>query len=105
MARDAMSIKYKLLIAFSVIVLLATAVAVYGIQVVSQASTLVVRLYDGPLMAVSHARSAQAHFNEARRSMERALILRDATSPASVTGIEDSMKQLAADLNIVRERM
>ena len=100
-----MSIKYKLLIAFSIIVLLATAVAIYGIRVVSDASTLVVRLYDGPLMAVSHARSAQAHFNEARRAMERALILRDATSPAEVARIDDSMKQLAADLAIVRERM
>jgi methyl-accepting chemotaxis protein len=100
-----MSIKYKLLIAFSVTVLLATAVAVYGIHVVSNASTLVVRLYDGPLMAVSHARSAQAHFNEARSAIERALILRDATSPADVARIETSMKQLVADLSIVRERM
>ena len=100
-----MSIKYKLLIAFSIIVLLATAVAVYGIHVVSNASTLVVRLYDGPLMAVSHARSAQAHFNEARSAMERGLILRDATSPADVARIETSMKQLVADLSIVRERM
>jgi methyl-accepting chemotaxis protein len=100
-----MSIKYKLLIAFSVTVLLATAVAVYGIHVVSNASTLVVRLYDGPLMAVSHARSAQAHFNEARSAIERGLILRDATSPADVARIETSMKQLVADLSIVRERM
>jgi hypothetical protein len=49
-----MSIKYKLLIAFSVTVLLATAVAVYGIHVVSNASTLVVRLYDGPLTMPRH---------------------------------------------------
>jgi methyl-accepting chemotaxis protein len=100
-----MSIKYKLLIAFSVTVMLATAVAVYGIQVVSNASTLVVRLYDGPLMAVSHARSAQSHFNEVRHAMERGMVLRDATSPAALARIEDAMKQFVADLSIVRERM
>ena len=66
-----MSIRYKLLIAFSVIVLFATAVAVYGMHLVSNSSTLVVRLYDGPMMAVSHARAAQMQFAEARRAMER----------------------------------
>jgi methyl-accepting chemotaxis protein len=100
-----MSIKYKLLIAFSVTVLLATAVAVYGIHVVSNASTLVVRLYDGPLIAVSHARSAQSHFNQARHEMERGMVLRDATSAATLARIEDAMKQFIADLSIVRERM
>ena len=43
-----MSIKYKLLIAFSVTVMLATAVAVYGIHVVSNASTLVVCMIETP---------------------------------------------------------
>ena len=54
-----MSIRYKLLIAFSVIVLFATAVAVYGMHLVSNSSTLVVRLYDGPMMA-PRTRSADA---------------------------------------------
>jgi methyl-accepting chemotaxis protein len=51
-----MSIRYKLLIAFSVIVLLATAVAIYGMHVVSNSSTLVVRLYDGPMIAAMRGR-------------------------------------------------
>jgi len=100
-----MSIRYKLLIAFSVTVLLAAAVAAYGIHVVSNVSTLVVRLYDGPLMAASHARSAQLHFSEARRAMERAIVLRDETSPSNMAFIENAMKQFAADLKIARERM
>ena len=68
-----MSIRYKLLIAFSVMVILAAAVAAYAIQVVSVSSALVVRLYDGPLMAVSHARSAQLRFADARGAMEVAV--------------------------------
>jgi methyl-accepting chemotaxis protein len=99
-----MSIRYKLLIAFSVIVLFATAVAVYGMHVVSSSSALVVRLYDGPLMAVSQARSAQLQFAEARRAMERGILL-GAASPSSMTLIEESMKQFVSDMQIVRERM
>ena len=49
-----MSIRYKLLAAFSVVVFLAAGVAFYGTRVVSAASSLVVSLYDGPLMAVSY---------------------------------------------------
>jgi methyl-accepting chemotaxis protein len=100
-----MSIRYKLLIAFSVIVLFATAVAVYGMHVVSSSSALVVRLYDGPLMAVSQARAAQLQFAEARRAMERGLILRDSASPSNVTLIDESMKQFVSDIKIARERM
>ena len=66
-----MSIRYKLLLAFSVIVALAAWVAGYGIQLISSTSSMVIRLYDGPLMAVSHARAAQANFTEARRAVEK----------------------------------
>jgi methyl-accepting chemotaxis protein len=100
-----MSIRYKLLAAFSVIVLLATAVAVYGMHVVSNSSTLVVRLYDGPMMAVSHARAAQMQFAEARRAMERGLILRDAAPPSNMKLLDESMKQFVSDMKIVHERM
>ena len=100
-----MSIRYKLLIAFSVIVLLATGVAIYGMHVVSNSSTLVVRLYDGPTMAVSHARAAQMQFAETRRAMERGLILRDAAPPSNMTLLDDSMKQFISDMKVVRERM
>jgi methyl-accepting chemotaxis protein len=100
-----MSIRYKLLIAFSVIVLFATAVAVYGMHLVANSSTLVVRLYDGPMMAVSHARAAQMQFAEARRAMERGLILRDAAPPSNMALLNDSMKQFVSDMKVVRERM
>src|SRR5262245_44189175 len=100
-----MSIRYKLLVAFSIVVLLATAVAGYAIHVVSGASTLVVQLYDGPLMAVRQARSAQLHFNDARRAMEIGIVLREAAPASNAKTIEAAMKHFVADLKVVRERM
>src|SRR6266852_2533682 len=100
-----MSIQYKILIAFSIVVSMAAGIAIYGLQAISDASGLVVNLYDEPFMAVSHARSAQAHFVNARSAMERALILREA-APANNTAIlESAMKRLIEDLEIVSERM
>ena len=100
-----MSIRYRLLLAFSVIVALAACVAGYGFQLISSTSSMVIRLYDGPLMAVSHARAAQANFTEARRAVEKAIILREAATAADFALIDRSMKQLASDMGIVQERM
>jgi methyl-accepting chemotaxis protein len=100
-----MSIRYKLFLAFSVVVVIATGVAFYGVKVVSDTSALVVRLYDGPLMAVSHARSAQWRLSEARHAMERAIILRDSSLGTNLDEMEKAMNQFAADMAVVRERM
>ena len=100
-----MSIRLKLLLAFSGIVLLAAGVAGYGYQLINSTSALVVRLYDGPLMAVNHARAAQLSFTEARRAVEKAIVLREAASKEDFARIEDSMGQFAVDLNVVKERM
>ena len=100
-----MSIRYKLLIAFSAIVVLSVVATTYGIHVVSGFSSLVVRLYDGPLMAVSSARSAELDFAELRQPVERAVLLREVPPEAAVTAIESGMQQFLADLQIVSERM
>ena len=55
-----MSIRYKIFGAFSVVILLACGLAFYGIRGISTAGDQVVRLYDGPLMGINHARSAHA---------------------------------------------
>ncbi len=99
-----MSIRYKLLIAFSIVLALAGAVAFYGIRVISNASGLVVRLYDEPFMAVSHARAAQARFNEARAAMERGLSLRESASERYLAIIKSAMKDTIEELDVVRER-
>ncbi len=100
-----MSIRLKLLSAFSAIVLLAAGVAVYGYLLISASSGLVVRLYDGPMMAVNHARVAQLSFTEARRAVEKAIVLREAASAQDFAAIEGAMAQFSLNLNVVRERM
>lgn len=100
-----MSIRYKLLIAFSAIVVLSMAATTYGVHVVSNLSSLVVRLYDGPLMAVSSARSAQLDFAELRQPVERAVLLREVPPEAAVASMQSGMQQFLTDLQIVKERM
>ncbi len=100
-----MSIRYKLFLAFSIVVVIATGVAFYGVKVVSDTSALVVRLYDGPLMAVNHARSAQWSLSEARHAMERGIILRDTSFASNLDSMEKSMSQFVSDIGVVRERM
>ena len=69
-----MSIRYKIFGAFSVVILLACGLAFYGIRGISDSGDLVVRLYDGPLMGINHARSAHAALNEARLVMYRSSV-------------------------------
>jgi len=65
-----MSIRYKFFAAFSVMIVLACGLACFGIRGISTSGDLVVRLYDGPLIAINHARSAHAALNEARLLMQ-----------------------------------
>ena len=73
-----MSIRYKLIVAFGIVLCLAAGVAFYGIKAISDAGNLVVQLYDEPFMAVSHARAAQVRFDEARAVMARSLTAHEA---------------------------
>src|SRR5262245_65819595 len=66
-----MSIRYKIFGAFSIVIMLACGLALYGIRGISDSGDLVVRLYDGPLMGINHARSAHAALNEAQLLMYR----------------------------------
>jgi methyl-accepting chemotaxis protein len=100
-----MTLRFKLYLAFGVVVGLAAVAALYGMWVVSETSTLVVRLYDGPMMAIGNARSAQLDFAAARAAMDRSLALRDATAATSVAELEKHMQALAADIGVVRDRM
>jgi methyl-accepting chemotaxis protein len=100
-----MPIRFKLFLAFSVVLVLATGVAAYGIQAISEAGDLVVRLYDQPFMAVSHARSAQAKFSDARAAMERRLSLQGAERKSNDAVFKTTMNDLMADLTVVRERL
>jgi methyl-accepting chemotaxis protein len=88
-----MGLTSRLFLAFGVVIALAAGAAVYGVSVVSQTTGDVVRLYDGPLIALSNARSAQLNFTAARLA---------GTDKAAV---ERGMTALLADIGVVRDRM
>jgi len=100
-----MSIRFKLFFAFSVVLALATGVAAYGIHAISDVGNLVVRLYDQPFMAVSHARSAQAKFSDARAAMERRFLLQGAERKSKDAEFKTTMNDVMEDLTVVSERL
>jgi hypothetical protein len=100
-----MSTRYKLPIAFGVIVVLSVAATISGIHIESSLSSLVARLNEGPPMAVSGARSAQLDFAELRQPVERAVLLREMPSATEVASFESGMQQFRADLQVARKRM
>src|SRR2546421_11118741 len=97
-----MSIRYKLFGAFSVMIALACGLAFYSIRCISTSGDLVVRLYDGPLMAINHARSAHAALNDARLRMQRGLT---GSEPEQTVGkLEKLLADVEDDLGVVRVR-
>src|SRR3954463_7963095 len=98
-----MSIRYKIFAAFSLVIFLACGLAFYGIRAISSSGNLVVRLYDGPLMGINHARSAHAGLVEARLVAQRSLV--EGSSPAEVSKIEKLIGNALEDMNIVRDRV
>ena len=98
-----MSIRYKIFGAFTVVVLLACGIAFFGIRGISDTGDLVVRLYDGPLMGINHARSAHAALSEARVIQEQSV--GRGTTGAAVSRFEKLIGNISADLNVVRERV
>ncbi len=100
-----MSIRNKLLLSFSVVVLLAAAVAGYGYQLISSTSALVGGLQDGPMMAANAARSAQIGFGKAQRIVERSVLLNKPASAQDLSEIEGFMSTLADSMNDVKKRL
>src|SRR5215216_568249 len=100
-----MSIRYKLFLGFSVVLILAAAVALYGIRAITDAGNLVVQLYDQSFMATSSARAAQVRFNEARAAIERGLSAPEAAPKANIDAFNAAMKDVLEELKVVAERM
>jgi methyl-accepting chemotaxis protein len=98
-----MSIRYKFFCAFSVVIALACGLAFYGMRSIAASGDLVVRLYDGPLMGINHARSAHAALNAARVLMQAGL--HDGAAKETVTKIEKLVAGIADDLKVVRDRV
>jgi methyl-accepting chemotaxis protein len=100
-----MSIRTKLLLAFSIVLALAAGVAAYGIRAISNADALVVRLYDQPFMAVSYARSAQVKFAYAHAAMERIFLLHGAERESNDAVFKTAINDVMEDLTVVGERL
>src|SRR3954454_2104476 len=98
-----MSIRYKIFGVFSIVIVLACGLAFYGIRGISSSGELVVRLYDGPLMGINHARSAHAALNQAR--LLTATGLGDSVSNETVTEFRGLLNEITGDLRVVRERI
>jgi methyl-accepting chemotaxis protein len=98
-----MSIRYKILAVFTIVIALTGGLAFYGIHAISTTGDIVTRLYDGPLMGINHARSAHAALNETRILVQRGLI--EGTSNDTVVKFEKLLDGVFADLNVVRERV
>jgi methyl-accepting chemotaxis protein len=98
-----MSIRYKIFGVLSIVIVLACGLAFYGIRGISTAGDLVVRLYDGPLMGINHARSAHAGLNEARLVVLRSLS--EGASNETVAKFEKLLGNVFEDLKVVRERV
>jgi len=98
-----MSIRLRILAVLSVMLALTCGLAFYGLRGINTTGDLVVRLYDGPLMAVNHARSAHAELNAAL------LILRASESTGvskeAAVKYEKLVKAMFEDLDVVRERV
>src|SRR5215470_16774620 len=100
-----MSIRYKLLLTFGLLIAFAGGLTAYALRAVSNASDLVVRTYDQPLMGVNHARSAHSRLTSASGIMLRSIALRDPSSLKAAQEIERVVDDARADLKVVRERV
>jgi len=98
-----MSIRLRILAVLSIMLALACGLAFYALRGISSAGDLVVRLYDGPLMGINHARAAHAELNEARLVLQQALST-GATREA-LAKFESLVHGIFEDLNVVRDRI
>jgi methyl-accepting chemotaxis protein len=99
-----MSIQYRFLLAFAVVLGLMGGLAVYGVSQIRAAGDLAKTLYDKPLIAVSYTRLAHVKFNTARSGVEQSLHSRSVPSPERLDGLERLIGDLLQDLDTVKTR-
>src|ERR1700746_844191 len=98
-----MSIRYKLFGIFCIVIGLPCGLAFYGIRGISSSGDLVVRLYDGPLMGINYARSAQAGMDDARLLIPRSI--NEVATKERLEKLEKLIPSISGDLKVVRERV
>ncbi len=100
-----MSIRIKLLLSFSIVVLLAAGVAGYGYQLITSTSALVSGLHDGPMAAASAARAAQVGFEKARRGVDKSILLNKPGAPEDIQSVDQFMAELGDNMDTVKKRL
>ena len=98
-----MSIRLRILAVLSVMLALACGLASYAIRSIDSTGGLVVRLYDGPLMGINHARSAHATLNEARLILQQGQTAE--ASDEALAKFEKRVQGVSEDLGVVRDRI
>src|SRR5215471_18578825 len=98
-----MSIRLRILAVLSVMLALACGLAFYAIRGIDSAGSLVVRLYDGPLMGINHARSAYAALNAARLILQQGQTV--GASDEALGKFEKLVQGISEDLGVVRDRI
>jgi methyl-accepting chemotaxis protein len=99
-----MPIRIKLILGFGILVALTAALATFAVQRVTSLGTMVVQVYDQPLMSISHARSSQATFNAAVAALGKDLAKADASAKTAMANLDKAIEDVRADLAIVTER-
>src|SRR5689334_12720662 len=98
-----MSIRLRILAVLSVMLALACGLAFYAIRGIDSTGGLVVRLYDGPLMGINHARSAHAALNAARLILQQGQTA--GASDEALGKFEKLVQGISDDLGVVRDRI
>jgi methyl-accepting chemotaxis protein len=99
-----MSIRFKLILVFSIVIGFAGCLAVFAVRAISDSSELVVRMYDEPLMGINEARAAHTKLVGAIVQMQRAMAFREAPGRAA-DELEKTVLGAIEDLQTVRERV
>lgn len=97
-----LSIRARIFAAFAIITAIVGTLGLYASFGMREAGEMVVRTFDMPLMAISHARLAKSHFEELRyRMLKRQIAGADAANDTEIAELLDELKQ---DLDIAGRR-
>jgi signal transduction histidine kinase len=99
------TIRTKIFGAFALVTIIIGIVGLYAVYGMKDAGRMVVRTFDQPLMAISHARLAKSQFAELRYMMLRRQTGTGSESPAIAdAAIDARFDELQEDLDIARRR-
>jgi len=100
-----LTIRTKIFAAFALVTIIIGIVGLYAVYGMKDAGRMVVRTFDMPLMAISHARLAKSHFAELRYLMLRRQTGAGSQSAAVTNAAIDArFEELQEDLDIARRR-